>query len=282
MKTKKIILITIITAIILLVAWLVYGMLQSDENINTNLDNKENSDVVEEEMGEINQTNTRREEIDRKNDNYKEAVASSDYNNCLNLEDQNIKNTCIARIAINNVNLDLCQEIKDSEKLSDCKNKVYHKIAIQDNNINVCSLIEDSFWHESCLNKIIIANDYNQSLCDEINDFEDSNSCKEYIKFNQALETNDCDLLKGEMKQECESTLNINENKEEENIVEEGIIEEEKINEEELKNMDNDNDGLSDYDEINIYDTNPNNSDTDGDSYLDGEEVENGFNPLSA
>ncbi|MHA1251498.1 MAG: hypothetical protein ACTSRP_16020 [Candidatus Helarchaeota archaeon] len=66
--------------------------------------------------------------------------------------------------------------------------------------------------------------------------------------------------------------------------------------------LDSDNDGLSDYDEVNIYNTNPNNSDsdmdnindgdeiiiyntnplindTDNDSFLDGDEVLNRYNP---
>ncbi|MFA5995414.1 MAG: hypothetical protein WCW27_06845 [Patescibacteria group bacterium] len=46
---------------------------------------------------------------------------------------------------------------------------------------------------------------------------------------------------------------------------------------------DSDNDGLTDYEEINIYHTNPNNRDTDGDGYVDGyEEVDRGFNPTGA
>ena len=44
--------------------------------------------------------------------------------------------------------------------------------------------------------------------------------------------------------------------------------------------IDADKDGLSDSDEIAIYKTYPNNPDTDGDGYSDGEEVKNGFNPL--
>ncbi len=45
-------------------------------------------------------------------------------------------------------------------------------------------------------------------------------------------------------------------------------------------NVDTDNDGLSDYDEVMIWGTDPLNPDTDGDGYLDGEEVEHGYNPL--
>lgn len=43
--------------------------------------------------------------------------------------------------------------------------------------------------------------------------------------------------------------------------------------------LDNDNDGLSNAEEV-VYGTDLNNPDTDGDGYLDGIEVENGYNPL--
>ncbi len=46
-----------------------------------------------------------------------------------------------------------------------------------------------------------------------------------------------------------------------------------------LKNTDTDHDGLSDYDEINIYHTNPYLKDTDGDGISDGQEVKDGTNP---
>lgn len=47
-----------------------------------------------------------------------------------------------------------------------------------------------------------------------------------------------------------------------------------------LKNIDSDKDGLSDFDEINIYKTNPNDPDTDGDGINDCEEIRRGLNPL--
>jgi len=46
--------------------------------------------------------------------------------------------------------------------------------------------------------------------------------------------------------------------------------------------IDTDNDGLFDYEELFLYYTDINNKDTDGDFYLDGEEVKNGFSPLVA
>jgi len=44
--------------------------------------------------------------------------------------------------------------------------------------------------------------------------------------------------------------------------------------------VDTDNDGLSDYEEINIYGTDYNNPDTDGDGYFDGLEIKNNYSPL--
>ncbi len=45
-------------------------------------------------------------------------------------------------------------------------------------------------------------------------------------------------------------------------------------------NWDSDSDGLSDRDEAVIWKTDPNNPDTDGDTYFDGLEVKSGYNPL--
>jgi len=47
-----------------------------------------------------------------------------------------------------------------------------------------------------------------------------------------------------------------------------------------LKDNDQDNDGLSDYFELR-FNTNLLKPDTDGDGYLDGEEIDNAYNPLS-
>ena len=47
----------------------------------------------------------------------------------------------------------------------------------------------------------------------------------------------------------------------------------------EFKAADTDDDNLYDEEEAQ-YGTDPNNPDSDGDGYLDGEEVKNGYNPL--
>ena len=47
-----------------------------------------------------------------------------------------------------------------------------------------------------------------------------------------------------------------------------------------MDQTDTDEDGLPDAIETMVFETDPNNPDSDGDSYLDGEEVDNGYNPL--
>lgn len=44
--------------------------------------------------------------------------------------------------------------------------------------------------------------------------------------------------------------------------------------------LDSDKDGLTDAEELNIYQTNPLKADSDGDGYTDGDEVKAGYNPL--
>ncbi len=45
---------------------------------------------------------------------------------------------------------------------------------------------------------------------------------------------------------------------------------------------DSDSDGVSDYDEVNIYSTDPMSADTDKDGYIDGIEILNGYNPKNS
>ena len=45
---------------------------------------------------------------------------------------------------------------------------------------------------------------------------------------------------------------------------------------------DSDGDGLSNYDELVVYDTNVSSADTDGDGLTDKEELDNGMNPLTS
>lgn len=56
--------------------------------------------------------------------------------------------------------------------------------------------------------------------------------------------------------------------------------EEEKVLGTDINKFDTDNDGLNDFDEVKKWETDPLDPDTDGDGYLDGQEVEGGYDPL--
>ncbi|MFA6307147.1 MAG: thrombospondin type 3 repeat-containing protein [Patescibacteria group bacterium] len=57
------------------------------------------------------------------------------------------------------------------------------------------------------------------------------------------------------------------------------VATDEQNSDEALKTKDTDGDGLSDYDELNIYNTSPYLEDTDSDGFKDGEEIAKGFDP---
>lgn len=60
------------------------------------------------------------------------------------------------------------------------------------------------------------------------------------------------------------------------------LDEEEKQYKTNITKFDTDSDGLSDYEEVKIYGTDPIDSDTDSDGYMDGEELKAGYNPLGS
>ena len=49
-----------------------------------------------------------------------------------------------------------------------------------------------------------------------------------------------------------------------------------------INDPDTDRDGLTDREEVKVYGTNPREKDSDGDSYPDGDEINNGYNPRGA
>ncbi len=58
--------------------------------------------------------------------------------------------------------------------------------------------------------------------------------------------------------------------------------EEEDVHGTHILKVDSDEDGLNDFEEIRVYKTDPLNPDTDGDGYLDGDEVFNNYDPNGA
>jgi len=185
--------------------------------------------------------------------------------------------------------VDLCNNRSDSE---DCRKSV----AFLKQNSDYCHIYrnrtEDFDKHEhddafvdECIQAIIVESKAGVTIkCEELND-DDYYNCLNQV-FNVSGKQIDCSLVRDSYVQSYCIDLSSYElaygkyNKE--LCVN---IKNEKLNKFCNKNIkgkteDIDNDGLTDLDEINIYNTHYKNPDTDNDGYLDGEEVKAGYNPL--
>lgn len=149
---------------------------------------------------------------------------------------------------------------KDNEVIEECVDqecldKQLRDSAFAKKSYQLCAGIVSSVFKEECESVLIVGvlesgacveNGIDQTYCDSTKLFDDAIKSSDLSK---------CNLLDPESEKElCEVAFKV---------------------------RDLDDDGLTDYDEIVNYKTDPENSDTDGDGYLDGEEVAGGFDPLN-
>jgi hypothetical protein len=145
--------------------------------------------------------------------------------------------------------------LKDEEEQVKCANPILSKIATKE--IEKCSSIDTIDFKIECL--INIFRVYKKlEDCSNFSDSEVKKMCESVANYQMAQVQNKSEICEkienNELKIYC--------------II--GSI---------GKSPDSDKDGLSDFDEISKYKTDPFNSDTDGDGYKDGDEIKNGFDP---
>lgn len=152
-----------------------------------------------------------------------------------------------------------CLDILDSIEKDKCLIEVAELLNSGDSSAcdSLTSEIDKITCRQSFVVKEVIQGD-DLAKCNEIIDKSLAVDCLAQASFSLAIQKKD--------KKYCENIINETDR---ENCL--------KVLTEKL--TDTDNDGLSDFDEINKYFTNPKNPDTDGDGYKDGEEVKNGFDP---
>lgn len=104
----------------------------------------------------------------------------------------------------------------------------------------------------------------------------------EIAQAKDALDTRKTSILKGNASQQTVSLINdafqnsITRVENDVTLTNKLIAERTKEN----ASLDSDKDGITDYDEVNIYKTNPFSADTDGDGFTDGAEILGGYDPL--
>src|SRR3989338_1242172 len=195
------------------------------------------------------------------------------YDACASAEDKEACRIANAKQkAIEDKKADVCESLKEADK-DDC----YWSVARVARDAAVCTKITDKNLSVRCSDELSVSAALATSdilLCDKIGDGQVKASCQLVITStkgfvcaadmdcefdrvlsaaNQAEDAEVCRVLDPKRDAECRAQILVN---------------------------DPDHDGLDSTQELVLYGTDPRNKDTDGDGYLDGEEVNSGHDPL--
>jgi hypothetical protein len=179
-------------------------------------------------------------------------------------------------------------------------------VALDRNDAGECALIVDETNRTRCHDGILLSqatDAVNAGLCADIEDEETREGC-EYTVSRLVAETKGCDA-EGAASEVCRDQAvlaSVTAQKDPDlcaSLADEGLVARclevvgpgdpdldgvdssaEQENGTDPHRFDTDGDGLSDYDELYVWLTNPTNPDSDGDTYTDGGEVAAGYDPL--
>lgn len=145
---------------------------------------------------------------------------------------------------------DVCAKVPNPDL---CKIQTLKDLAIIEKKTKSCESLNDS-QKDDCIWGVAKSS-MDPSVCDLIKNSDWKKRCSDEVLKENAIKKNDlsiCDKIQDEsVKSSCREEVS-----------------------------DPDFDGLDYKQEIEVYKTDPNNSDTDGDGYKDGEEVKTGHDPL--
>lgn len=218
-----------------------------------------------------------------------EAVDERDFDKCYEIKTEDLKLICLHRVAQNLKNVDLCLKIPDDKTKDTCVADV--AIALRDP--AVCEVwVDEPFDRQECVDvtsAFVIAesgktNDI--AKCAELETNEYSNLCF-WMSFNSKF-SNDCDRVPKEYRAQCVDAKAIHSARSEEDCApvtdpdyKDFCLLVAKMGMTQASNVDSDNDGITDGNEI-FMKTDPKNPDSDGDTLTDGEEwIIYRTNPLS-
>ena len=285
-KAVKIILILLILIAIIALFFVVYKntdiFIKSELNKNNakidDTDQKvtEASISIVQEVKKIKQKhnsidNQQAREIKIDNEIYELALERGDKDACFLMHNNKSRDLCIKHIALQLFDISLCQNIKDQEEKDHCLNEATLANAENNKNLSLCEEIKSEMLQLTCLERII-AQGAAVDDCEQIS----LRYSPRTPENNQEIELRDLCVSKVLHKQ---AVANGNE----------ALCEEIPLRYimakclGKLKSIpldsDYDNDELNYYEEF-IYNTDPDIADSDGDGFLDGEEVKGGYNPL--
>ena len=227
---------------------------------------------IKEQYSNIEENNNQQIKID--NEIYDLLLNRKDVVICSHFENQKSTDLCYKMIAQENLDKQLCDKIINAADREECQKNIDLSLAVKNKNLLFCYNLDDDINKKACLDKLIKNSDVQSDDCDQI-PLAFSNSQEDFAKH----------IYKNELRDECKAKIILKSAKENENV---NLCDDIPLYYEKAlcfgyfkkvsMSSDHDNDGLTFVEEYR-YSVNPNNPDTDGDSYLDGAEVKDGYNP---
>ena len=197
--------------------------------------------------------------IESQNDfnNFNKAQENNNIDTCSLVSDSLSKDFCIKEIAIKTQASSSCLLINNKDSQASCSSMILFNMAVANKNLTQCQEIQQSMLAKTCVENIA---EIDKGIdCGLIKEQDLKDSCFSIYYYQRAKSTGDVKLCK----QIPEVIRRAN-----------CLSELQKID----LHSDIDKDGLNFLQEI-ANNTNPDNPDTDGDGYKDGDEFKKGFNP---
>jgi hypothetical protein len=243
-KKRLYLLISIIAVLLLFFVLFFYFTKQNNQGKKTN------------PINQINKTDSKIE-TQKDLDNFNKAQENNSIETCSLISNNLSKDFCIKEIAVRTRATSSCLLIGDTNSQTDCSSMILLDSATASKDLAGCQEIQQSMLTKTCIERVV-ETDKNAD-CNLIKDQDLKDRCFSVFYYLKAKSANDIKLCK----QIPEIIRRANCLSEMQNID---------------LHSDADKDGLDFLQEV-ANNTDPNNPDTDGDGYKDGDEFKNGFNP---
>lgn len=130
------------------------------------------------------------------------SINNKNIDGCLNIEDAESKKQCIALVAQQLKDSDLCKSLSEEDLINNCEDKVNYKKATTENDISFCLDIKNNDYSQSCVIKLIESkDDIENKDCETLPEREKKYcldylvSVNDYSVYNNSQKIEDCNAI---------------------------------------------------------------------------------------